>query len=716
VTALSATPTSSQRPSWNLATLGDVELHLQPSPLVGGPSWLPLHCKLLLRGRDDDRREDYGFDFVPQNATTASTLVNLLRLRSVPGTIRSVATTSSDHARTDARTRQAAETYVRDYDTELHLVRNNCWTFALGLAWYLVQQHDDDATTATVLASRPVSVVDSPPPPTTTTPTGEPETTDAFAKDVPQPWILNPLHQKDYDQDRDWGFVYSSVPPEAESSYDCNDIQGAIPADLVGTYYKIGGGRFERGGQRYAHVLDGDGFVASFRIQTNGRVRYTGRFVETEYFQKEQARDEICYRNVFGTQRQGGPLANAFDLTLKNVANTNILPWGDRLFALWEAGRPYELDPVSLETLPPTPDGPFTDIGEIDCSLRGVTLDEGGPLDRVIQVGRFFTAHPHIVDDDTLVAFTAALNPPTNALFLEFLEYDAQWNVKQRTPYQVPACTGASHDFSVGTDYYAFIQNRLESATLPYLLGLSSPTQAMQLQIKQGALLHLVPRREGVDAVQVEIPPYFAIHNLASIKEDGDHVTIYTNGWDLQDETYFPKDQNSVPFLGSWSGQYPDFDYVPPAKFYSTTVNRQTGKLISHEQVVPGLVMEFQTQDERSPEITYMAASTTGGESLPGVGYAKVNTTSGLAEYWWAEPKIFTGELLPVAKQNGDQGSWLLGLLYDATQRRTSLGIMDSERFSEGPIARVHLTHHISYGLHSSFSRTPVRKIYLPGK
>ena len=521
-----------------------------------------------------------------------------------------------------------------------------------------------------------------------------------------QPWILNPKYGSDYSQHDDWGFVYSSAPPEAVGSYEVKDIEGTIPSDLRGTYYKVGGAKFERGGQRYEHVLDGDGFVVAFRIE-NGRVQYTGRFVETEYFLEEEAADEVRYRNVFGTQRKGGPLKNAFDLTLKNVANTNVLAWGGRLFALWEAGRPYELDPVTLETLAPTNDGPFMDIGEIECNLRGVTLDEGGPLDKLVKVGRFFTAHPHVVDEDTLVVFTSAQNPQKKAMDMEFLEYDQNWQVKHRTTYKFADATAAPHDFSVGEDYYGFIQNKIEVDTLPYVLGLKSPTQMMQLQLKEKALLHLVPRKRGIRGIQVEIPPYFAVHNLARLEEDDEFVIMYSNGWDLQDETFFPRDKESVPFLGSWKGQYPDFDVVPPAKYYKTRVNKRTGSLESHDEVIPGMVMEFETQDEREPGVNYVSVATLGGESIPGSGLAKVDTRSRIAEYWWAENKIFTGELAPVAKANGQKGSWLLGLIYDAGKKRTSLVILDSERFSDGPVARIHLPHHVSYGLHGTFSREP---------
>ena len=50
----------------------------------------------------------------------------------------------------------------------------------------------------------------------------------------------------------------------------------------------------------------------------------------------EEKAGSIEYRSTFGTQRVGGFIANAFDLYLKNPANTNVVEWGKRLLALWE--------------------------------------------------------------------------------------------------------------------------------------------------------------------------------------------------------------------------------------------------------------------------------------------------------------------------------------------------------------------------------------------
>ena len=218
------------------------------------------------------------------------------------------------------------------------------------------------------------------------------------------PWIFDTEKHGKFNQERDWGFAYSSTPPEACSSYMIDHVEGHVPADLAGVYYKAGPGKFERGGRRYEHVLDGDGFVAAFQFQ-DGKVRYTGRFVETEYFLDEESEDKIKYRSTFGTQRTGGVLANAFDLTLKNVANTNVIEWGGRLFVYYEAGRPYELDPNTLETLERTSDGPYDGLEDAVCNLRGISIDQGGPVDQLVKVGRYFTAHSHVLDEDTMVSF-----------------------------------------------------------------------------------------------------------------------------------------------------------------------------------------------------------------------------------------------------------------------------------------------------------------------
>ena len=101
-------------------------VQLKLSPLINGPSFLMIHVKVVVD-------HDHVYDFVPLNPTNHDTIDDLLRLKRVPGQIRS--TSRRQHRSPLVK---KAEKFVNNYnDTDLHLLYNNCWTFALLLLWEL---------------------------------------------------------------------------------------------------------------------------------------------------------------------------------------------------------------------------------------------------------------------------------------------------------------------------------------------------------------------------------------------------------------------------------------------------------------------------------------------------------------------------------------------------------------------------------------------------
>ncbi|CAE8590294.1 unnamed protein product, partial [Polarella glacialis] len=121
--------------------------------------------------------------------------------------------------------------------------------------------------------------------------------------------------------------------------------------------------------ERVQHPFDGDGMVSAVTFDGSGKAHFRNRFVRTKGFVEELKEGKMLYRGQF-SPKAGGWMANAFDMKIKNVANTNVMHWGGRLLALWEGGKPTELDPLSLAT-----------IGE--SSLAGALRSEDN-----------FTAHP----------------------------------------------------------------------------------------------------------------------------------------------------------------------------------------------------------------------------------------------------------------------------------------------------------------------------------
>jgi len=70
-------------------------------------------------------------------------------------------------------------------------------------------------------------------------------------------------------------------------------------------------------------------------------------------YKSEVAQQKVLFRGSFGTQRPGGARHNAFDIFMKNAANTSVVLWGGRLLALFEAAQPTAMDPTTLQTLGP---------------------------------------------------------------------------------------------------------------------------------------------------------------------------------------------------------------------------------------------------------------------------------------------------------------------------------------------------------------------------
>jgi all-trans-8'-apo-beta-carotenal 15,15'-oxygenase len=123
-------------------------------------------------------------------------------------------------------------------------------------------------------------------------------------------------------------------------------VSGRLPADLEGVFFRNGPGRLELGGERYHHWFDGDGFAQRWQV-SQGKVSHRGRFVATQKFTDESQAGQFLYP-AFGTQVTRRGIKNNDTM---NSANTNLLPFNGRVYALWEGGSATELDPRTLETV-----------------------------------------------------------------------------------------------------------------------------------------------------------------------------------------------------------------------------------------------------------------------------------------------------------------------------------------------------------------------------
>lgn len=137
------------------------QVQLECCPLIGGPPFLPLHVQVVVLCDDEDDNKDvpvilddkerstekrikYKFDFIPQAATEPKTLAQLLSLQEVQGELRCL-TPLAGVASQSAALVDRAQAFTVDYDNpKLHIIKNNCWTFALRLLRHLNTNHPSD--------------------------------------------------------------------------------------------------------------------------------------------------------------------------------------------------------------------------------------------------------------------------------------------------------------------------------------------------------------------------------------------------------------------------------------------------------------------------------------------------------------------------------------------------------------------------------------------
>jgi len=167
-----------------------------------------------------------------------------------------------------------------------------------------------------------------------------------------------------------YGATY--VPLGAEIDVRDCEVEGQIPADLSGGFYKVGPD------PQYPLApgnipFDGEGHVRVFRIK-NGRVDYRSRYVKTERFlAQDEARRILMpmYRNP----SLDDPSVKGLS---RSTANTHVIQHKNLLLALKEDSPPSALDLDTLETVDPVytfegqlpRDQPFTAHPKV-CSATG---------------------------------------------------------------------------------------------------------------------------------------------------------------------------------------------------------------------------------------------------------------------------------------------------------------------------------------------------------
>jgi all-trans-8'-apo-beta-carotenal 15,15'-oxygenase len=429
-------------------------------------------------------------------------------------------------------------------------------------------------------------------------------------------------------------------------------LEGRWPEGLRGAFFRNGPGQHERAGERYHHWFDGDGLIQRWEIG-GGRVSYRGKFVETKKRKAEIEAGRFLYPAGGGGIQDRAPITGPDSI---NVANINILPLGDKMWATWEGGSPTEIDPQTLAT-------------------KGiVNLGEG-------LEGMPFSAHPRIGSDGRI------WNMGSFGSQLVLYRLSSGGQVEAAKVHPIPA-VGLIHDFVLTQKSVVIV---LPSTRL------SDDGDGLFARVKgapdKPILIKIFDRESLTLTREAELPAGYVFH--------------FGNGWEEADGT--------IHFDMAYGSDCDELQSFRRVMVGEVLHNQRMGKKVT---IPPSGSVRF--EDIRAgvefPRINpfrasvrnryvYAAVQAVPNRSQWFDAIAKLDLETGrhrFANYgpnWMVEEHIF----VPRLGASDEDDGWLLGTALNWRQQKTALSVFDARHPERGPLARAWLEVAMPLGFHGQF-------------
>ncbi|PWF48545.1 carotenoid oxygenase family protein [Massilia glaciei] len=438
-------------------------------------------------------------------------------------------------------------------------------------------------------------------------------------------------------------------------------VRGRLPADLDGVFFRNGPGRFELGGERYHHWFDGDGMAQRWQIG-GGKVSHCGSFVRTQKFTEESKAGRFLY-STYGTKIDRSPMKSNDTL---NAANTNLLPFNGRLYALWEGGSATELDPATLATI---------GLKTWRDDLKSMP----------------FSAHPKRDPDGSLWNFGALPGTDTLALY----HIGAAGAVLAAGMVNIADLTMV-HDFAVSAKHLIFLvppytfRNDASKSFLDQHVWVGSGAGARPMRVVVVDKATLTLRRV------FELPPRMVFH--------------FGNAFDDGATTRFDAVLHEGDVLGELGGIMRGERAPVPGRSSATQITLDYAAGTAREARLfgasefPGVMPQVATRRHRRLALLSAGgAGGNGGRILNTVNL--VDTDSGKADSyrfdagWQVEEHV----LVPRRNARSETDGYLVGVAQDSGRLQTVLTVFDAAHVKDGPVALARLPYRAPHCFHGNF-------------
>ncbi|MFT4997321.1 MAG: carotenoid cleavage dioxygenase-like enzyme [Chitinophagales bacterium] len=444
-------------------------------------------------------------------------------------------------------------------------------------------------------------------------------------------------------------------------------VEGEIPPELHGSLYRNGPN------QRYAprgeyHLFAGDGMVHAFHIK-DGKASYNNRWVRTAKFNMEakEGRALVNAMNPFDCE----PEYSDFVLVDKEgLANTAMVWHGDRLLALEEGHRPYEIDPVTLESI-----GSWSFRGKLHTAM---------------------TAHPKIDPVTGEMIFFAYM--ATGPFAPDVMLHKVNPAGVLTESIHIPApYSSMIHDFVI-TDNYILIPVFPISGSLERAMEGGAPfAWEPDLPVKIGILARHGGNAENIQWLDMDLS--FVFHFMNGFDQDG---VITVDCCQLTHAPLFPlvdgsESGKAIPYLHRWTI---DMNADNPRVEFE--------KIDDYESEFPQCDLRYLGKPYRhgwyvSPDGELASTISKDADHFFNVVGHFDHETGKDDRYSLGQSTASEALFVPKSENAAEGEGFLLTVGSSFETHTSSLYIFDALALSKGPLAVVRLSHNVPAGFHGTW-------------
>lgn len=441
-------------------------------------------------------------------------------------------------------------------------------------------------------------------------------------------------------------------------------VAGKLPPSLRGSLYRNGPARLERNHQRMGHWFDGDGAVLKINF-TGTTSTATYRYVKTTGYLEEQKADKLIYGNYGMTSPL--PWLQRFSKSIKNSANTSVLPLADKLLALWEGGHPYALDLETLETL---------------------KQDNLGWLKK----SWFYSAHPKI-DAKTGEIYNFGISPGANST-LQLYRNNHQGKLIKHQSFKLDGVP-LIHDFVLAGPYLVFVIPPVRVENIGQLLFQQKSYSDSLIWQPNKPTKILIFDRETLELIsQNEADPWFQWHFGNGFVDESNLIVL-----DVLRYEDFTTNQR-LKEVASCRIKTP-----AEGTLWRLKIEPKTAKLLEIQKVVsrscefPSVAPAEIGQPSR---YTYISLHRPDADTTSDI-YGSIarfdHHTGTLTETDLPENNYPTEPIYAVDAENPDKG-WILTVVFNGIENNSEVWIFEASRLNDEPVCRLQLPGVVPMGFH----------------